>query len=328
MKDIKFGACLPTFASCADRYCLSGYGPQRTLEEMFERASQVKDLRGVELVGNWHLNEDNFGFIKETLKKYNLEVCMMTPDLWTQAKWGKGSFASPDRKIREDAVKEVKKVMDMAADIGCDKVDVWLGQDGFDYSFQGNYVEDWNNIIECTRECAKYRSDIKVCIEYKLREPRNFCYVDSAAKALLLINEIQTENVGILLDIGHSLAALENPAEAAALISRYKDKLFYVHLNDNYRFWDDDMMFGSVNLPMLLEFMFWLDEIGYDDYYTLDIFPYREDGIKAAAESIEWIKAMKSIVSKIGRDKIREVLKSGDATESIKLIRQAFTGAI
>ena len=22
----KLGACLPTFASCADRYCLSGYG--------------------------------------------------------------------------------------------------------------------------------------------------------------------------------------------------------------------------------------------------------------------------------------------------------------
>ena len=59
--------------------------------------------------------------------------------------------------------------------------------------------------------------------------------------------------MGILLDIGHSIVAQENPAEAAALINRYKEKLFYVHFNDNYRYWDDDMMAGAVNIPVLLE---------------------------------------------------------------------------
>lgn len=323
MQNLKFGACLPTFDSCADRYCLAGYGPKRSLDEMFERAAQVKALTGVELVGNWHLNDDNFEHIKQTLARYNLEVSMMVPDLWTQAKWGKGSFASKDAKVRKDAVKEVTKVMDMAADIGCDKVDVWLGQDGFDYSFQSDYVEDWNNIVECTKECAAHRRDIKVCIEYKLKEPRTHCYVSSAAKSLLLINEVQQENVGILLDVGHSIAAGENPAEAAALISRYKNKLFYIHLNDNYRAWDDDLMFGSVNTITLLEFMYWLDELGYDDYYTLDIFPYREDGIRAAEESIEWVKGMKRLLDRMGRETIKEVLQSGDATQAMKLIREA-----
>ncbi len=323
MKQLKFGACLPTFDSCCDRYCNSGYGPKRNLDEMFERASRVKDIKGVELVGNWHLNDDNFDYIKEILKKYDLEVCMMVPDLWTQAKWGKGAFSSKDKKIREDAVKEVKKVMDMAADIGCDKVDVWLGQDGFDYSFQADYVEDWNNIIECTRECAKHRKDVKVCIEYKLKEPRTHCYVNSAAKAILLMNEVNMDNVGILLDVGHSIAALENPAEAAALISNYKDKLYYIHLNDNYRSWDDDMIFASVNIPVLLEFMYWLDEIGYDDYYTLDIFPYREDGIKAAEQSFEWIKAMKKLIASIGKSEIKRIISTGDAAEAVGMIRKA-----
>lgn len=323
MKELKFGACVGVFTPGADRYCRSGYGPERTLDEMFEIASRVKDLTGVELLSNRHVKENNLGYIKRTLEKYRLEVCMMVPDLWTRAKWGKGSFASKDKKIREDAVKEVKKVMDMAAEIGCDKLDVWLGQDGFDYSFQADYPEDWNNIIECTRECANFRSDIKICIEYKLKEPRTHCYVNSAAKTLLLINEIQKDNVGILLDVGHSIVAQENPAEAAVLINRYKRKLFYVHLNDNYRYWDDDMMVGAVNIPILLEFIYWLDEIGYDDYYSLDIFPYREDAIKAVTESIEWIKTMKQLLSKIGRDKIREVITSGDATQSLRMVREA-----
>ena len=322
MQELKFGACLPTFDSCADRYCLSGYGPKRSLGEMFERASEVSDLKGIELVGNWHLNEENFDFIAQTLDKYHLEVSMMVPDLWTQAKWGKGSFASKDGKIREEAVGEVKKVMDMAADIGCDKVDVWLGQDGFDYSFQADYIVDWEHIIESMKQCADHRKDIKVCIEYKLKEPRKHCYIDSAAKTLLIINEIQRENVGILLDVGHSIAALENPSEAAALISRTGNKLFYVHLNDNYRSWDDDMMFGSVNTITLLEFMYWLDEIGYDDYYTLDIFPFREDGIRAAEESIEWVKGMKNILNRIGRATIKQVIQTGDATLAMKMIRE------
>ena len=32
-KQWKLGACLPTFASCADRYCLSGYGRGETTME-------------------------------------------------------------------------------------------------------------------------------------------------------------------------------------------------------------------------------------------------------------------------------------------------------
>ena len=131
------------------------------------------------------------------------------------------------------------------------------------------------------------------------------------------------DNVGVLLDLGHSTAALENPAEAAALISRYKDKLFYIHLNDNYRFWDDDMMPGSVSIPVLMEFIYWLDEIGYDDYYTLDIFPFREDGVKAAIESIEWIKTMENVIEKYGREKIRAVIENGDAVGSMKMMREA-----
>ncbi|MFH1006733.1 MAG: sugar phosphate isomerase/epimerase family protein [Candidatus Latescibacterota bacterium] len=325
MKELKFGACLPTFDSCADRYCLSGYGPKRSLEEMFERASQVEHLKGVELVGNWHLNEENFGFIGKMLAKYHLEVSMMVPDLWTQAKWGKGSFASKNATIREEAVQEVTKVMDMAADIGCDKVDVWLGQDGFDYSFQADYAVDWEHIIAGIGQCADHRKDIKVCIEYKLKEPRKHCYIDSAAKTMLILHEIQRENVGILLDVGHSIAAQENPSEAAALISRMPDKLFYIHLNDNYRSWDDDMIFGSVNTITLLEFMYWLDEIGYDDYYTLDIFPFREDGVRAAEESIAWVTCMKNILNQIGRDTVKGVIRSGDATQGMKMIREAIS---
>ena len=37
-----FGACLPTFGNCADRYCLSGYGGGgNTMEEMLDLSKQA-----------------------------------------------------------------------------------------------------------------------------------------------------------------------------------------------------------------------------------------------------------------------------------------------
>ena len=54
------GACLPTFGNCADRYCLSGYGGGgKTVEEMLDLSLKVEGLDGLELVGNWHVNDEN-----------------------------------------------------------------------------------------------------------------------------------------------------------------------------------------------------------------------------------------------------------------------------
>ncbi|MBI5723860.1 MAG: TIM barrel protein [Planctomycetes bacterium] len=324
MKKLKFGACLPPFGSCADRYCLSGYGTNRTVPEMIALASKVKELKGIELVGNWHVNEKNFDEISVCLKNAGLAVSMMVPDLWTQAKWGKGSFTSKDASIRRAAADEVKKSMDMAARVGCDKVDVWLGQDGYDYAFQADYLEAWEQIIEGVRQCADHRKDVKICVEYKQKEPRTHIFTNNAPRTVLLVDTIGRDNVGILIDSGHSSAAQENPAEAVAMVnSGGRKRLFYIHINDNYGDWDDDMMFGSVHTIEALEMLYWLDRTGYDDYYTLDIFPYRENGLRAVEESIAWVNGLRGLLEKMGLDRIAEVIRKGDATESSRLLREA-----
>jgi xylose isomerase len=133
--------------------------------------------------------------------------------------------------------------------------------------------------------------------------------------------------VGALLDIGHSLPGGENPAEAVALLnSRKKTRLDYIHLNDNWRMWDDDMMFGSVHIIEGLEFLYWLERTGYDGWYTLDIFPYREDGVRAARESIGWVETMLELLEKIGYSRIEEVIRGGDATEASRMIRESILG--
>ncbi|MGA3325170.1 MAG: sugar phosphate isomerase/epimerase family protein [Terriglobia bacterium] len=319
-----FGACLPTFGNCADRFVLGGYGGGgNTMEEMLDLAKQVSDLDGVELVGNWHVNDQNIREVAGMLKSRGLQISLLAPDLWTQAKWGSGSLAAPDAKTRQAAVVEVKKVMDWAAERSCPYVDVWLGEDGFDYSFQADYPEAYKWIREGLAACAAHNSKVRVLVEYKPREPRTHCFVSTAAKILLLLQDM--DNVGVLLDVGHALAAGENVAEAAALLSSH-GKLDYLHLNDNYRSWDDDMMFGSVHLVESLELVYWLKRLNYKGWLTLDIFPYREDGVRAATQCREWIKALFRAVDRVGMEAFAEVIRRGDACGAMDLVRRAIVG--
>jgi len=320
--NIKFSAILGSFGACSDRFVSEGYSEQKPLDELFRLASETPDLKGVELVGNWHIREDNVKEIKENLEKYDLQLSSIIPDHFSKAEWGKGSFSSKDPKIRRKAIDVTKTMMDIAAELGCDKVSLWPGQDGFDYSFQGDYIEERKWITEGIRECAKYRPDIKICIEYKIKEPRTHSYINTVGTTLLIVNEIGLENVGVTLDVGHALNCYENVADSVAMLKIYGNKLFHLHLNDNYRLWDDDMIVGSVHTIEYLELLFWLDKTGYHGWYSMDLYPYREIGTKAVAESIKWIKGLFEVMDKIGRENIYRAIKSGDATKASAMIRK------
>ncbi len=86
------------------------------------------------------------------------------------------------------------------------------------------------------------------------------------------------------------------------------------------------MTFGSVHTIESLELIYWLDRLDYNGWYALDIFPYREDGVRASNESIKWIKGLHAVLDKIGRDRIADVIASGDAMSASALMREAFLG--
>jgi sugar phosphate isomerase/epimerase len=205
-------------------------------------------------------------------------------------------------------------------------VDLWFGQDGYDYPLQADYLAAWDRIIEGTIECAEHVPEVKLVIEYKPKEPRTHCFIGTVGKTLLLIEKVDKVNVGAMIDVGHALMAYENAAESAAMLQYFGQKLFYMHFNDNWRLWDDDMTVGSVHTVEMLELLYWLDRMDYTGWYALDIFPYREDGIRAATESIRWIKGLHGLLDKIGRDRIGQVIASGDAMEASAMMREALLG--
>jgi sugar phosphate isomerase/epimerase len=317
----KFSTTLGIFGNQGDRWC-SGYKTNKTVEELFEAASKVKGLDGVELFGTWHINENNVDKIRNLVKKYNFGVSTLIVDLFVNSKFGSGSLASFNPNIRRDAVADIKKYMDIAPRLNCNIIDIWLGQDGYDYLFQVDYLKAWNYLFDGFAECAEYNKNVKLAIEYKIREPRNHCYIADVGKTLAMLERLGKNNLGVTLDVGDGFFGYESVAEDIALCKLYGDRLFHMHFNDNYGFADDDLIVGAAHFQDYLELLYWLKKTGYNGWYSLDQFPYRDEGIGAAQESINMLKSLISVLNSVDDQEIENVISQGDAIKSIALIRK------
>jgi sugar phosphate isomerase/epimerase len=325
----KFSAVAVVFGATADRYVLQGYTPQRSLEEMLDDAAKVEGLRGIELVGGWHVNDANQEQVVKAIASRGFEISMLIPELWADGKWGWGTLTSPDPGIRAAAKDRIRVAMDLAARVGCNQVSPWFGHDGYDYILQANYIRAWDLLVEGVRECAGHNPKVRLAIEYKVKEPRTHAFIGSTAKALLLVQEVGLPNVGVNLDVGHALLGYESMAESVALLKRFGDRLFHLHLNDNYRSWDDDMIPGSVHTLEWIEFFHWLARTGYNGWLSLDVFAYRErDKVAVGRESLAWLTALMGAAERLDRDGADAAMASGDAMQATKLLREALLGKV
>lgn len=326
MNSIPFSVILGNVGACSDRYVNDGYAKQLSIEEMFEKVASIEQVTGVELVSNWHLRPDNVELIRRQLQQYQLKLVSVIPDHFGTSKWKHGSFSAKNSDVREDAVKVTQEMMDICADLGGSLISLWPGQDGYDYHFQADYEQERRWFVEGVSECAQYRQDVNLAIEYKPKEPRNHCYASNLATTLLMVHEIDSERVGVTIDFGHGLMAYENLAESVAMAHHYGNKLFHVHMNDAYGYWDDDMICGSIHTIHFLELFYWLNKTNYHGYISTDQYPYREDGRDAVQESIRWMDAFAQKIKHIGMDRIEKVIQSGNAVEASRLLRFGLFG--
>jgi hypothetical protein len=95
----------------------------------------------------------------------------------------------------------------------------------------------------------------------------------------------------------------------------------------HYRSWDDDMVVGSIHTIEYIEMLLWTRKIGYDGWYSMDLYPYREDAGEAISESIEWLKALEKLIDKYGEDELHNLITKGDATKTSKALRELLLGS-
>ncbi|MCG7209620.1 sugar phosphate isomerase/epimerase family protein [Streptomyces arenae] len=312
-----------TFGRIIDRYATDGYGPTVPTLRTIELAGASGELVGLDL--NYPFDEGvSIDDVKKTLDAQGLKAVNITPVIYDRG-FRSGSFTAPDEATRRRAVDLAHESVEVARRLGARYVKFWPGQDGYDYPFQVDYATLRRRAIEGIRDVARNFPDVTFAIEYKLKEPRNRLFWSTAAASLLAIEQMGVDNVGLVVDFGHSLFAKENPAEALSL-AHSMGRLVDVELDDNYREWDDDLTAGALHLVETLEFLHVVNEIGWQEPLKLDLFPYREDPREAVRESVATLRALDEKAARLPLDELRAAQAAHDAMAVQRIIRRSLLG--
>ncbi len=315
----KISTHLGLFGGGADRYNPAGYKEALAPAERIRLASEADGLNGVELNYPSLVDETTVDEMKAVVHEAGLEVSNVSLNVWGSAKWGNGALTHPDLAVRRDAIDTMKRGLVVAREVGSSLVCLWPAQDGFDYPFQIVYASCVDRFVECMQEVAAFDPKMRICLEYKPKEPRTHLLVDTAARTMWLIGKIGAPNVGVLLDVGHAFCAQENVAQSAVLLQR-EGLLDHIHFNDNLGEWDWDMIPGIMRFWEDLELIFWLRETGYLKWYSIDIIMPRGDPAKACQQSVRNIQRLYRLAEKLDRKEILANLGKTSHPENQRLV--------
>jgi xylose isomerase len=323
-KTMRFGAGIWLFGQFVDRYATDAYGPPVSTIEAIERAGAVGDLEVLDV--NYPFSDPDMTVdeVGRALETAGLRAATITPHIYTR-EFVAGAFTNPDPAVRRRALALCEEGVDAAKRLGAPTVKLWPGQDGFDYPFQADYRELWRLALDGVRTVAEMDAGIRVAIEYKAKEPRTHLSWSTAARTLVGIQQLGRDDVGIVMDLGHSLFAQEAPADALSLVHD-SGRLFTIEVNDNWRAWDDDLTVGSVHLIETLEFFLEVRKIGWEEPILLDQFPFREDPVDAARTSIRTIRAIERTLDRLDLDALRAAQDGQDAAAAQRVVLDLLLG--
>ena len=229
--------------------------------------------------------------VSSFLKETQMEAEFVAPRLWMDARTIDGGFSSNNKQDREFARWRSFRSVDIARELNCDKIVLWLAREGTLCPESKDPVEGVRSIVEGINAVLEYDPSIKVLIEPKPNEPidRSFCPTIGHVIGLANLTADPTR-VGGLIESAHAiLAGLDPSTEMGYALAC--GKLWGVHLNDqNGLRFDQDKSFGAENLRQAFNQVLVLMKHGYGrngEYVGLDVKAMRTQKVEVSFKHIE-----------------------------------------
>jgi xylose isomerase len=124
-----------------------------------------------------------------------------------------------------------------------------------------------------------------------------------------------------VLDTGHALMSGENLAEDVVIFATH-GKLDQIHLNENYRDADPDLLFGTIAFWDNLEMYYYLKKYNYSGWESIDIICPRDDRVKALKLVVKLAKKYNELAERLWekREVLEANLKGYQLADNMELI--------
>lgn len=257
--------------------------------------------------------------VRKLLDSSGLVAEFVAPRLWEHPNTIDGGYTANDPKMRQYAIERSKKAADIADELGCDLMVLWLAR-------EGTYMRESKDIVQATRQLQEavntildYNKKIRIAIEPKPNEPMDLAYIPTMGHALALgFQSKDPKRVGVLMESAHSILAGLDPSDEIGFAMSF-GKLWSVHLNDqNGLKFDQDRSFGSVDLRrafnevrVLDENEFWKVGIVGMDVKAIRTQPVELD-TRHLSNSITIFLRLVKLVRSLDRKKMNDLIAARD----------------
>jgi xylose isomerase len=238
--------------------------------------------------------------VKTVLDNNGLAAEFVAPRLWMDSHTIDGGFTSNNKEDRDFAVWRSLRSVDIAKELGCNKIVLWLAREGTLCSESKDPVSGINGIASAIDIILDYDPGIKVLVEPKPNEPIDRSFIPTMGHVMALSFKTKDPSrVGGLVESAHAVLAGIDPAVEMAFALSY-GKLWGVHLNDqNGMKFDQDKSFAAENIRQAFNQILVLRQHNYGangEYIGLDVKAMRtqkvEDSYQHLINSIRMVQLL------------------------------------
>lgn len=210
--------------------------------------------------------------VRKMLDSEGLFCEFVAPRLWEHPKTIDGAFTSNNSTERKYALDRARRCIDIARAMNCDKIVLWLAREGTYIREAKDPIASIGRIVDAVNALLEHDSSIRILGEMKPNEPMDQAYLPTPGHFMgILYRTADPYRVGVLIESAHSILAGLDPSDDMAY-ALWHQKLWSVHLNDqNGLKYDQDKMFGSVDLRRAFNTVWVLERGGYDGCIGLDV---------------------------------------------------------
>jgi xylose isomerase len=257
------------------------------------------------------------GKVKKMLDGEGLFCEFIAPRLWEHTKTVDGGYTSNSPAERRYALERSKRSIDIARALDCNNLVLWLAREGTYIREAKDPMTSAGRLLDAINALLEYDRNIRILGEMKPNEPMDQAYLPTPGHFLAMVyRTAEPSRVGVLIESAHSILAGLDPSDDMAY-ALWHGKLWSVHLNDqNGLKYDQDKVFGSVDLRRAFNTVWVLERGGYDGCIGLDVKAMRTtrpaDQTKHLANSREIFLRLLDVVRGIDAAKVEEYRSERD----------------
>jgi xylose isomerase len=221
---------------------------------------------------SWPETQKAAAQVKKLLDDEGLFCEFIAPRLWEHPNTIDGGYTANDPEMRRYAIERSKRAVDIAHLMGTKDIVLWLAREGTYVREAKDPIASSQRILDAVNALLEHDKSIRILGEMKPNEPMDQSYLPTVGHFLALCyRTADPARSGVLIESAHSILAGLDPSDDMAYALWHK-KLWSVHLNDqNGLKYDQDKVFGSVDLRRAFNTVWVLERAGFDGCVGLDV---------------------------------------------------------